>query len=161
LEKSRIIRGLYGDVTGLALLEKLGANIHVRLKNHAAARRGYLTALELLAADLDSKDALESLVGVAQCELKDGHPDAAEARLRQALERCRATRYLTCIPRVLLSLAAALELQGRTAEALGIGREGAEAAKGLDPALGSAAAMLVWRLENMTESTRTKVKGDE
>jgi tetratricopeptide (TPR) repeat protein len=142
------------------MLEKLSGNVHLRLKDQAAARRCYLAALELLTADPDSKDAIESLIGIAQCDLKDGRPDAAETHLRRALERCRASGYLAGIPRALLSLASALERQGRMVEALGLGREAADAAQGLDTTLASAATMLVWRLQNMTDSARAEVKGD-
>jgi tetratricopeptide (TPR) repeat protein len=155
LDKSCKIRGAHGDSRGLALLEKLSGNIHLRLKDHAGARKCYEAALGLLSDDLDSKDALEALIGVARCDLNDGRAEAAEARLKEALARSRACSYAAGVSWALLTLATALEKLGRMDEALRAGREASQVAKSLDPALVSAAAMLVWRLENVTGSAVT------
>jgi tetratricopeptide (TPR) repeat protein len=150
LDRSRAILRVHGDTRGLALIEKLSGNIHLRLRDRAGARQAYEAALGLLADAPDSKDAIEALMGAAQCDMEDGHPHAAEARLRDALARCRATGYSAGVPRALVTLASALEKLGRVDEALRVGREAVQAAKGLGPVLASAAGMLVWRLENVT-----------
>jgi tetratricopeptide (TPR) repeat protein len=157
LGRSRAILSSHGDKRGLALIEKLGGNIHLRLKDRAGARRCYEAVLSLLAEEPDSRDAIEALMGVALCDLHDERHEMAEARLTEALARCRATGYWTGVPRALITLASSLENQGRLEEALRVGREAVDAATGLGPALTSSAAMLVWRLETL--STRTAEEG--
>jgi tetratricopeptide (TPR) repeat protein len=150
LEKSRCIRRAHNDTAGLALLDKLSGNIHLRLKDYVSARKEYESSVHLLADLSHLKGALEAEMGLALCDLEDGLLESAEVRLREVVKRCRGSGFEAGVPQARYTLALVLERLGRIDEALGLACEAAAGAKTLDPSLASAAAMLVWRLENVT-----------
>ena len=145
LLRSREIRERRGDMEGLVVVHKVIGNLHLRRHDHAAARQAYEAALSLPRTEANEKHRLEAEMSLAVCDLGADRPGEAEARLRHVIERAGQRRYQAGLARAHVTLALALERQGRSDEALAAARA-AVAAAPADPDISRAAELVAWRL---------------
>lgn len=148
LEESRKIRLVLDDREGLAIADNLAGNIHLQRKEYVRARQAYVAALASFTEE-GSRYLVDAETGLALCDIGEGLPEEAEARLRQAMIHCRQLNYDTALSRVLYQLAQVLESRGQSAEAAGFAREAAEMAQTTDGRLALAALLFAQRLETL------------
>jgi tetratricopeptide (TPR) repeat protein len=146
LEESRRLRQASGDRSGLAVVDKLTGNIHIRLRQFGEARAALESAIAGFADDPESKHLLDAEISLALCDLEDSVLERAQARLGSAVVRCRALQYDAGLARATLNLALVVERLGRVEEALRLAENAAERALATDPNVAAAAKMLASRL---------------
>jgi tetratricopeptide (TPR) repeat protein len=143
LARSRQVREQLSDREGLALVDKLTGNAHLRRHDHARARAAFESAVALTADQADSKTRLESEISLALCDAADGAAEAGERRLRAALAACERSGYEAGLPRAWLNLAVVLGRLGRHDESVAAANEAARRAGANDPAISRAAQILL------------------
>lgn len=149
LRKSLQIRQELGDREGLAVVETMRGNVHLRAKEIKQARHAFTNALSLLSNTSPPKQKIDIEANLSLCDLADNKLKTAESRLRKLIEQCHSLHYSVALPRVLFSLAIVLERSRQWVEAAECAKSASAKAEATDPRLARAATALAQRLKTM------------
>ncbi len=150
LLKSLQIRESLYDAEGIAVIQKLLGNIHLRLKESDIARQYYESALISINENTSQfKHIIEVETSLALCDLIDNKLESAESTLRKVIQNCKSKGYLAGLSRAYYNLALVLDRQKRVAEAFYYAEIASKEALKTDKDIILGSGILMWRLKNL------------